>query len=514
MLSKQDSEQLAARGISEDQFAGQIEKFRQGLTPARLIAAAVPGNGIIVTNEKTRKYYLNLYEDYSRDRDIIKFVPASGAASRMFKDLYACYEELQQTPDNQKNVLNRFPKVKEVISRIREFAFFGDLCNVLAKQNENIDHLLEKERYDVIISNILTEKGLNYGYLPKALLNFHDYTSRQRKAIDEHLVEGALYALNASGFVNIHFTISPEHEEEFNKQLAISVPHYEQKFGIRIKIGKSYQHPSTDTVAVDPDNQVFRDENGSMVFRPAGHGALIKNLNELNGNLIFIKNIDNVTTDRLKTATIEFKKVLAGILIEKEITINGNLTVLMDDQCTIHDIREIVAFVKGDMLMSLPPDFESMPLDKQRRVLVNKLNRPIRVCGMVKNEGEPGGGPFFVENNKGITSLQIVESAQVNMNDSDQAAIFNQSTHFNPVDIVADTVDFLGRKFNLYDFIDHDTYMISEKSMNGKPLKALELPGLWNGSMAGWITYFVEVPLETFSPVKEINDLLREPHKV
>jgi len=513
MLSQKDSEQLNANGITSEQFADQIKKFRQGIIPARLIAAAQPGNGIILTTEKTRKYYLNLFDDYSNDRDIVKFVPASGAASRMFKDMYSCLHELQQNPNDQQSILDKCPKVKEIFSRINEFAFYPDLFKLLQEQGMDLHQLINDKKYDTIISFILNEKGLNYGNLPKALLNFHDYSKRQRKAIDEHLVEGVLYAINASGLVNIHFTISPEHEEEFNKQMAFSVSHYEHKFGIRIKIDTSYQHPSTDTIAVDMNNDVCRNTDNSIVFRPAGHGALIKNLNELSGDLIFIKNIDNITTDRLKPTTTEFKKVMAGILIDKEISINGNLAILMDDGCSTADINEIASFVINDMLVTMPPDFQKMPIDKQRHVLINKLNKPIRVCGMVRNEGEPGGGPFFVENSHGITSLQIVESAQVDMNDPEQVNIFKQSTHFNPVDIVANTVDFLGRKFNLNDFVDHDTYMISEKSMNGKPIKALELPGLWNGAMAGWITYFVEVPLETFSPVKEINDLLREPHK-
>jgi hypothetical protein len=410
MLSHKDSEQLAARGITPEQFADQLNKFRQGPVPARLIAPAVPGNGIIVTTEKTRKYYLNVFEDYARDRDIIKFVPASGAASRMFKDMFSCLDELQQNPANQQLILEKYPKVEEVISRISEFAFYPDLCNVLQEQGFDPDQLISSKQFDTMISCILTGKGLNYGSLPKALLNFHDYTSRQRKAIDEHLVEGALYALNSTGFVNVHFTISPEHEAEINKYLSFVIPHYEQKFGIRIKIGKSYQHPSTDTVAVDAENNVFRDTDGSMVFRPAGHGALIKNLNELSGDIIFIKNIDNVTTDRLKTTTIEFKKVLAGILIEKEITINGNLTILMDDECTTADIHEIASFVTSDMLVTLPPDFYAMPIEKQRRILVNKLNRPIRVCGMVKNEGNPVEARFLLKTTKESGAFKLLKA--------------------------------------------------------------------------------------------------------
>lgn len=513
MLTEKDKEQIATRGISEETITQQVQRLNTGFIPADLITPAVPGNGIIVTTEKTRQYYTHIYEDYSRDRVIVKFVPASGAASRMFKDMYACLEAMNQSTEENPSISEQFPKVKQLLEVLHELALFPDLELFLDSKGMQLPMLLHNKQYKIILESILLSHGLNYGNLPKALLNFHNYGSFQRKAVDEHLVEGALYAVNASGKVNIHFTISPEHEDLFREHLKRIIPLYENKFGITYAVSWSFQHSSTDTPAVDSEGNLMREADGSIVFRPAGHGALINNLNEIDGDLIFIKNIDNVTTDKLRAATVEFKKVLAGILIEKEIKINGNLSILMDDNCNKTDIFEIADFVKNDMLQSMPESFSEMDIEKQRRVLTNKLNRPLRVCGMVKNEGEPGGGPFFVRNMKGITSLQIVEGAQVDMNNPSQKSIFSSSTHFNPVDIVAGTVDFLGRKFDLYEFIDNDTYMISEKSKDGKPLKALELPGLWNGAMAGWITYFVEVPLETFSPVKEIYDLLRVQHK-
>jgi hypothetical protein len=512
MLNEKDKKQLAERGITEETILKQTDQLRTGATFACLAAPATPENGIIVTTEKTRSYYLNLYDHYSRDRDISKFVPASGAASRMFKDLYACLEAMKSTGESE--IPTDFPKVKMLMEHLSELALYSELEAYCTEKNLSIKKLADDKKYAVIIELILTEHGLNYGNLPKALLNFHNYGVFQRKAIDEHLVEGALYASNENGTVNIHFTISPEHEELFQNHIKSIVPFYEDKFGLTYNITWSFQHQSTDTPAVDFEGNLFRDHGGSIVFRPGGHGALIKNLNELNSDLIFIKNIDNVTTDKHRALTVEYKKVLAGILVEKEITINGNLSILMDDNCSVDDIRNISEFVQKDMLFSIPDDFDRMDIEKQRRVLINKLNRPIRVCGMVKNEGEPGGGPFFIRNSKGITSLQIVEGVQVDINNPEQAEILNQSTHFNPVDIVAGIIDFLGRKFDLNEFVDHDTFMIAEKSLDGKPLKALELPGLWNGGMAGWITYFVEVPLETFTPVKEIYDLLRPSHLI
>lgn len=513
MFTEHDLQQFKARGISAEEVSKQYDLLLKGLQPVKLVAPATTERGIMTTTEQTRKYYITLYEDYYRDREIVKFVPASGAATRMFKDMFACYKLMHQNPDQQEDILQQFSQVKEVINRISEFAFHHQLENIFKTHQKSLTGLIKNKQYLDVLHHILYVDGLNYGFLPKALILFHDYNDYQRTAFEEHLVEGALYATNENGLVHIHFTISPEHHEAFHKHMNEVLPIYEQKFGLRFQISFSYQHPSTDAISIDQNNQIVRDSDGNIIFRPGGHGALLKNLNEIQADLIFIKNIDNVVTDQHKALIIEFKKVLAGILIEKEISINGNLTILMDEHCSEDDMKEIAEFVRDDMLVSLPPDFDEFPTDKKRRVLINKLNRPIRICGMVKNQGEPGGGPFFVEDAKGIVSLQIVESAQINMNDPQQKAIFEQSTHFNPVDIVANTTDYLNRKFNLFEFVDPNTCIITEKSIEGKPIRVYEHPGLWNGSMAGWITYFVEVPLETFAPVKTINDLLKPLHK-
>jgi hypothetical protein len=491
----------------------QIEQLKKGASYINLVSPAIIDNGIMKTDEQSRKYYVSLFEESLEFNSVVKFVPASGAASRMFKDMYACLNELKNSKENQETILNNYSKVKEVVDEIKKFAFYFDLCNLLSKKNLSVEKLISEKDYLTLIQNIIDTNGLNYGSLPKALLNFHDYHAFQRKAVEEHLVEGAEYSFNHNGIVKIHFTISNEHEEFFKTHLDKVLSDYENKFNVKYEIAWSFQHQSTDTIAVDIENNIFRDENNNPLFRPAGHGALINNLNELSEDFIFIKNIDNITTDKLRTTTIEYKKVIAGILIDTQTKIHGNIEILIHDNCIESDINEIANFC-NTLHIALPENFENLSFKEKKDTLFQKLNRPIRVCGMVKNEGEPGGGPFFIKNQKNAISLQIIEGAQIDMNNKEQVEILKNSTHFNPVDIVAGITDYKGNKFNLLNFIDHDTYMISEKSKDGKKLKALELPGLWNGAMAEWITIFVEVPLNTFSPVKEINDLLRPQHIV
>lgn len=513
MFTDKDIKKFNQRGISIEEINKQISLLQKGFHYVKLIAPATTERGIIVTTENSRRYYITIFDDYIRDREIVKFVPASGAATRMFKDLFACYNQMKQFPELQIEILDQYSSVKEVIDNLKEFAFYKELEKVTKLKNINLQDLIDNKKYIQILDIILHQDGLNYSHLPKALILFHDYNDYQRTAFEEHLVEGALYAVNHDGFVNIHFTISPEHHDAFYKHMEKVVHIYEQKFGIRYQISFSYQDPSTDTISLDQNNQILRDAEGDILFRPGGHGSLLKNLNNIQGDLIFIKNIDNIVADRHKGLMWEFKKVLAGILIEKEISINGNISILMDEHCDEEEMNEIAQFITDDMLVSLPPNFRDFPKEKKRNVLINKLNKPLRVCGMVRNQGEPGGGPFFVEDAKGIISLQIVESSQIDFSNPEQKKIFEQSTHFNPVDIVANPTDYLNRKFQLQEFIDNNTCIITEKSHQGAPIRVYEHPGLWNGSMAGWITYFVEIPLETFAPVKTINDLLKPLHK-
>ena len=358
-----------------------------------------------------------------------------------------------------------------------------------------------------VVSNILTE-GLGYGTLPKALILFHRYPDRNRTAFEEHLAEGALYAAGAGSEVCIHFTVSAEHREQFERLAAETVPFYEARFGVKYRIGYSCQKPSTDTLAVNPDDTPLRDGQGRLLFRPAGHGALIENLNEIDADLVFIKTVDNVAPDRLKSDTVIYKEMLAGLLLDLQRQAFGYLRRL--DAGERVSAEEMASFVSGRLCRRLPSSFTALEPQRQVGLLRELLDRPIRVCGMVKNEGEPGGGPFWVREADGGESLQIAESSQIA---PQQKGLMTAATHFNPVDLVCGVRDYLGRKFDLTRYVDPQTGFISSKSQQGRPLKALELPGLWNGAMARWNTVFVEVPISTFSPVKVVGDLLRPQHR-
>ena len=352
---------------------------------------------------------------------------------------------------------------------------------------------------DRAIVNAIVGDGLNYGRKPKGLVTFHAYPEGARKAVEEHLVEGAAYAA-AGGVVRIHFTVSPEHVAGFEELLAAKVPLYEKRFGVRYEISFSVQKPSTDTLAVNPDNTPFRQDDGTLLFRPAGHGALIENLNEIDADLIFIKNIDNVTTDARRGDTVRYKKVLAGVLLDLQGRAFEYLKALEVGGAELEPIAE---FIEKQLCVKLPAEYDSALL---RAV----LDRPIRVCGMVRNEGEPGGGPFWVGNPDGTESLQIAESSQIA---PDDLPLMQSATHFNPVDLVCGVRDSKGCKFDLRRYTDPATGFISSKSSGGRDLRAQELPGLWNGAMAKWNTVFVDVPVTTFSPVKVVQDLLRPQHQ-
>ena len=352
---------------------------------------------------------------------------------------------------------------------------------------------------------------MNYGQLPKGLLLFHKYDEGIRTAMEEHLVEAAQYA-STNGKAQVHFTVSEEHIELFKQKVEEKKSYYEQMFNVSYDISFSTQKASTDTVAANPDNTPFRNDDGSLLFRPGGHGALIQNLNELNADIVFIKNIDNVVPDHLKDETTKWKKIIAGVLVELQQKCFDYLKLLKSSQYDKQDILTVKDFLEHELCCKLD-HAKAMSDIELVDFLIEKLNRPIRVCGMVKNSGEPGGGPFFVYNADNTISLQILESSQLDVNNPETMNMFTKGTHFNPVDLVCATKDYKGNKFNLPDFVDPLTGFISKKSKNGKELKALELPGLWNGAMSNWNTIFVEVPAITFNPVKTVNDLLREQHQ-
>ena len=358
---------------------------------------------------------------------------------------------------------------------------------------------------------MLAAEGLNYGQLPKGLLLFHNYEDGPRTPMEEHLVEAAMYA-SSNGQANVHFTVSHEHLELFKKKVAEKLEKYASQFGVKYNVSFSEQKPSTDTIAANTDNTPFRNADGSLLFRPGGHGALIENLNEIDADIVFIKNIDNVVPDRLKPATVEWKQVIAGVLVTLQAKAFAYLRLLDSGSYTHEELEEIIRFVQRD-LCCRKADIKELEDAELVIYLRKKLNRPMRVCGVVKNVGEPGGGPFLTYNQDGTVSLQILESSQIDTANEEYVRMFNNGTHFNPVDLVCATKDYKGNRFNLPDYVDRSTGFISSKSKNGKELKALELPGLWNGAMSDWNTIFVEVPLETFNPVKTVNDLLREQHQ-
>ena len=453
-------------------LCGIIGKFAE--------SAAAYGYRSRVAHQPNRKvYHVNaeVNERAAAGLSVVKFVPASGAATRMFKELFEFVNDGK-----------RGKGIDTLLENIGKFAFWPELKALLPAGADD----------RTIVSAIVNE-GLGYGRKPKGLVTFHAYPEGARKAVEEHLVEGAVYAA-ANGVAKIHFTVSPEHIEGFQELLAAKVPVYEKRFGIRYDISFSVQKPSTDTIAVNPDNTPFRQDDGTLLFRPAGHGALIENLNEIDADVVFIKNIDNVTTDALRGDTIRYKKVLAGILLDLQERAFEYLKAL---EVGGAELEPIVEFIEKRLCVKLPGSYDSA-------VLRAVLDRPIRVCGMVRNEGEPGGGPFWVGNPDGTQSLQIAESSQIS---PDDLPLMRSATHFNPVDLVCGMKNSKGVRFDLRRYTDPSTGFISSKSSGGRDLRAQELPGLWNGAMAKWNTVFVDVPITTFSPVKVVQDLLRPQHQ-
>lgn len=445
MFSQQDLEQLEAKGISVAKAEQQLDYFHTGFPALDIVAPASVKHGILAPAKKEQEEYIRIWEDYLKeDHKILKFVPASGAASRMFKNLFQYLEDGEETAF-----------IQEFLTHIDDFAFGQELEGMTGQ--DAVRYLLE---------------NMHYGDLPKGLLLFHKYRDGARTPALEHMVEGALYAA-CNGVVRLHFTVSRQHLPLFRQHIAEHLQAFETKYGVRFDISFSEQLPSTDTIAANPDGTPFRDKEGKLLFRPGGHGALIENLAQQDADIVFIKNIDNVVPDRLKKDTVRYKQILAGVLVAEQKRVFERL---QDPALT----------------------------DEERQ----RLNRPIRVCGVVKNTGEPGGGPFLVRDADGSVSCQILESSQIA-----DPALMAQSTHFNPVDLVCAIRDYEGNAFHLPDYVDPQTGFISQKSKDGKDLLALELPGLWNGAMAKWNTIFVEVPVSTFNPVKTVNDLLRPQHQ-
>lgn len=486
MFSELDIRQISEHGITRERIEEQLQRFREGFPYLNISRSAVVGDGIVRLTDSETTRWSEHYRQLRNGRKIVKFVPASGAATRMFKALFEFLNSGEMTPT-----------IETLMAGIDRFAFSEQLKQYTKGSTD------PKTNVATIVG-----EGLNYGSSPKALILFHRYADHNRTALEEHLAEGAMYARSGSNETAIHFTVSPEHRPAFKRLVAEVQPYFSSLFGTEYRITYSQQKGSTDTIAVNPDNTPFRDASGRLLFRPAGHGALIENLNEIDADLIFIKNIDNVVPDRLKPDTVLYKEALAGILLSLQQRCFGYLEKLGNDPNA--SLTEIESFVSHELHKKLPDIYATLPAERQRAVLTDLLDRPIRVCGMVKNEGEPGGGPVWAIDPDGSESLQIAESSQIA---PDKQKIMAAGTHFNPVDLVCATKNYKGKKFDLLRYTDPQTGFISSKSQQGRPLKALELPGLWNGAMARWNTLFVEVPITTFNPVKTVNDLLKPQHQ-
>lgn len=503
IFDQKDFSQIQNKGIDLDTLKHQFEQFIEGVKPISIVEqATISNSGIKVLTESNLQHYTQLYQKKQTKFSITKFVPASGAATRMFKELF-------EFVNSDSEIMIK--PIENLIFNIKKFAFYEDLNTILEKENSSIDIELDNKNYKKIITLILSEKGLNYGNLPKGLLKFHRYENHNRTAFEEHLAESIQYATSENGN-NIHFTVSPEHQIKFKELADEIIKTYELKFNTKINISFSEQDSATDTIALTPENKPFRNSDNSLLFRPAGHGALIYNLNKIESDIIFIKNIDNVIPDKLKATEIQFKKALAGILLEYQ-TKTFELIDLLLHQPSVETVQEAFDFLQNTLCVKMYFRFKDLSFNQKIDFLVNKLDRPIRICGMVKNEGEPGGGPFFVKHLDNTATLQIVEKAQIDLTNKTTKEIFESSTHFNPVDLVLSPMRYNGEKFDLSKYVDPSTGFISEKSKDGKLLKALELPGLWNGAMADWNTIFVETPVETFNPVKNIFDMLRAAHQ-
>ncbi|SMG33591.1 protein of unknown function [Marivirga sericea] len=487
-------------GKSVELVEQQLLRFKKGFPYLPIDRPATVGDGLIQLSEKSKDEFIAFYEKQSHDYSMTKFVPASGAASRMFKNLYSFLEE-----DESKAEQDDF--LKSFFENIHKFAFSDALDKKMQEKGNGLDEALKNKEFHAIVKALLLEEGLNYGNLPKGLLDFHDYKSGIKTPVGEHFTEGENYARGAQGKVRLHFTVSPEHQKLFQEH-AESV----RKGFNQFEITFSQQKPETDTIAVNPDNTPFYNVDGSILFRPAGHGALLENLNDLDNDIVFIKNIDNVVPDHLKLNTIHYKKALAGLLMSVQSKLFGYQNQL-ERNINELELLEIENFARKDLFVVFKDDYAQLEFSEKVGYLQYLLHRPIRVCGMVKNTGEPGGGPFWVKEEDGSLNLQIAETSQIDPDDKNAQKALQSATHFNPVDLVCGIKDLHGRKFDLIKYRNPETGFITSKSKDGKELKALELPGLWNGAMSDWITLFVEVPLSTFNPVKTVNDLLRAEHQ-
>ncbi|MGH7739507.1 MAG: DUF4301 family protein [bacterium] len=511
-----DLEQMKSFSISPAELERQLDIFRHPAAYAPLVRPASLGDGIHQIQEGDKARILKRFEAARAEGRFSKFVPASGAASRMFQSISRVLKEGSARRSSLKEKADQGDSealsLLSFMDALPQVAFFGDLSHCMKSHGMVLEQLLQAGDYEPILEKMMADEGLGYGGTSKGLIQFHRHEVGPRTALEEHIREGLRYLTDNQGVCRIHFTVSPEHRQAYERQVQNLIDSIEASKTVRFQIDFSEQVSSYQTIAVDLENQPFRDSAGRLLLRPAGHGALIQNLDQLGADLVFIKNIDNVVVEKLLETTLEWKKLLGGYLLEAQDGIFGYLNRLEADGGE-ETIRAAVEFIRKELWITTPDGFDAWDGAKKKKWLVNRLNRPLRVCGVVPNTGEPGGGPFWIRSASGGASLQIVESAQVDPDAKDQRLIFSRSSHFNPVDLVCALSDREGRAFSLRSYVDEAAVFISRKSHQGRDLKALELPGLWNGAMAGWTTLFVEVPLATFNPVKTVYDLLKPAHQ-
>jgi hypothetical protein len=516
MFSTKDRKYFKANDISLQKIKEQLYNFKNGFPKAHLERAAIPEDGIIQADEETINKFIENYNYNIDSRSIYKMIPASGAASRMFQQLYDFRESYTGSAEEFLEYhTNQEPgSMYYFFQNLHLLPFYQELSDNLMQRGYYIDQLLEKCQFKFIIDEILTEDGLQYGDMPKGLIKFHSHKEAAVTPMEEHLVEAAHYCRNTKGNSYLHFTVSEEHLKSFKNHLKKNRKRYEKKYDTKFKVSFSVQKKSTDSIAIDFDNNIIRNEKNLPILRQSGHGALIENLNDIKADIVFIKNIDNVLPDRLKPVTYRYKKLIAGMLFSLQDKCFEYLKILEKSKVLTKDkLQEILTFTSEKLYIKHTDSLYYLETEELAEYLFSILNRPMRVCGMVINKGEPGGGPFWIKNENKTESLQIIEKSQIDTKDKKQKAILDSATHFNPVDLVCAITNYKGKKFNLLDYVDKSTGFITEKNYKGTPIKGQELPGLWNGAMANWITVFVEVPIETFAPVKTIQDLFKIEHR-
>ena len=518
LFTQADLEQMKELGITEDKAGRQLAILAKGQRWAALVRPCTPGDGIVKVDPEDQERFISRWQGGADEGRLSAFVPASGAATRMFAFLQHIRNEVDKvTLDRTAEIFGRasgdYREFRVFVRSLEKFAFLEPLAEVMGKAGISLQEKLQLGVYNDILDFLLEPQGLNYSSLPKGLIPFHRYGDHYRTAMEEHLVEWVHTVRDLKQLCRIHFTVAPENQGEVEAHGREAAAKYSEHLGVKYELSFSIQSPASNTLAVDLENNPFRKPDGSLLFRPGGHGALLQNLNQLKGDIVLIKNIDNVVTDERRDLVVLHQRILTGMLLKVQDEIYNYLTLLSSGSFDAGDLQEVLDFVVQRLNPSVGEHLRTWGEEEKVAGIFRLLNRPLRVCGMVVNRGEPGGGPFWVKDASGRLSLQVVEQAEINRKSPEQVAILKASTHFSPVQIVCGLRDFQGQPFDLNCFADPEAVFVSRKTEEGKELKALELPGLWNGGMAHWNTIFVEVPEETFNPVKTINDLLRPGHR-